>query len=255
MEESGAEGRVQDYLRASAARVRETERIGPFLATFARYSRDPALNYAIPDPAAEPSPAVVAALVDAYRRRGLTPRLEFLPVLAPALESALQDAGFVVEQRLPLMICTRTTLRAPALPEGVVLRAVTLDPGALHDFAAVQHDAFGDLPPTRADIDDRRATLEAGAAALVAYDLENAAIGAGVRDVPALGVAEIAGIGVRGPWRRQGVAAALTARLARDAFDARLGLVFLAAAHDEGQRSYARAGFMLSFTILHAALP
>ncbi len=245
---------MQDYLRAAASRVRETARIGPFLATFARYSRDPALNYAIPDHDVEPTPPAVAALVDAYRRRGLMPRLEYLPALAPAVETSFQDAGFVVEQRLPLMVCTPATLRDPVAPADLVLRAVA-DEATLHDLAAVQHDAFDDPPPTRADIDDRRATIAAGAAAIVAYGAADNPAGAGVRDVSAHHVAEIAGIGVRRDFRRHGVAAAVTARLARDAFDAGLDLVFLTAAHDEGQRSYERAGFVLSSTVLSLALP
>jgi hypothetical protein len=48
------DARVQAYLRGVAARGRETERIGPFLATFDRASDNPFLNYAIPDDGARP---------------------------------------------------------------------------------------------------------------------------------------------------------------------------------------------------------
>ncbi len=88
---------IGSYIRSAASRVRDTERIGPFLATFSRHSANPYLNYAVPDDGAVPSPADVTALVDAYRGRGRTPRLEYLPGLAPAVEavkSGLEmDAG------------------------------------------------------------------------------------------------------------------------------------------------------------------
>ena len=61
-------------IRTTAARGRETERVGPFLATFdpdddLRYP-----SYAIPDDGAEPGPGDVAALIEAYRRRARVPR-------------------------------------------------------------------------------------------------------------------------------------------------------------------------------------
>lgn len=72
------DARIQAYLRGAAARGRETERIGPFFATFDNASDNPFLNYAIPDDGAQPSAAEVQALAEAYARRGLRPRLEYL---------------------------------------------------------------------------------------------------------------------------------------------------------------------------------
>ncbi len=46
---------IQAYIRRNAARNRDTEQIGPFLATFARNSTNPYLNYAIPDADARPT--------------------------------------------------------------------------------------------------------------------------------------------------------------------------------------------------------
>ena len=43
------ERRIQDALRHHAPRGRDTEQIGPFLATFTRDTTNPYLNYAIPD--------------------------------------------------------------------------------------------------------------------------------------------------------------------------------------------------------------
>ena len=87
-------------MRRSAAAGRSTEQVGPFLATFSAGSTNPYLNYAIPDDGASPSPADVADLVSAYRRRDLSPRVEFLVDTAPAAEAALLDAGWSVERQM-----------------------------------------------------------------------------------------------------------------------------------------------------------
>jgi hypothetical protein len=92
-------------LRVAASRVRDTERIGPFLATFSRHSANPYLSYAIPDDGAVPSSGHIDALVAAYQHRGRVPRLEYLPGVAPAVEAALLARGFVVQARLPAMVC------------------------------------------------------------------------------------------------------------------------------------------------------
>ena len=63
------ERRIQDALRHHAPRGRDTEQIGPFLATFTRDTANPYLNYAIPDEGGTATPDDVQALVDAYRAR------------------------------------------------------------------------------------------------------------------------------------------------------------------------------------------
>src|SRR5438477_10225056 len=109
--------RIQSYLRVAAPRGRDHEQIGPFLATYNRLDDNPYLNYAIPDDGATPSPADVAALVNAYRARARKPRLEYIPSLAPEVESVLLDAGFAVEGRLPLMTYVRGVDAPP--PAGI----------------------------------------------------------------------------------------------------------------------------------------
>lgn len=41
------EERIQQYLRGAASRFRDTERIGPFLATFTPDSENPYISYAL----------------------------------------------------------------------------------------------------------------------------------------------------------------------------------------------------------------
>src|SRR5947208_16379382 len=113
---TGLACRIQDALRHQAPRGRDTERIGPFLATFTRETDNPYLNYAIPDESGVASPADVESLIAAYRARERKPRLEYIPSTAPQIEQALLAAGFEVEGRLPLMTCSEAQV---AIPDGL----------------------------------------------------------------------------------------------------------------------------------------
>jgi hypothetical protein len=114
------ESRIQSCLRIAASHQRDTERIGPFLATFSRSNDNPFLNYAIPDDNATPSPTDVAALIIAYEKRSRKPLLEYVPQLAPAVEGALIEAGFEVEGHLSLMTCVPGLKQIP-VPPGIEL--------------------------------------------------------------------------------------------------------------------------------------
>lgn len=248
------DSQIQSYLRAAASRTRDTERIGPFWATFSRSSENPFLNYAIPDAGATPSPADVAALVDAYRRRGLQPRLEYLPGLAPAVEAALVAAGFSVEGRLPLMVCPPGSERDLPVPDGIELIAPASDEELLGMIAA-QNEAYGDPAPNPGDLERRKSHLAAGGIAVLAREVATGeAAGAGICDVPLNHTSELASVGVRAHFRRRGIAGALTAWLARQAFAAGVTTLFLMAARDEEARIYARVGFSRTSEILHISL-
>ncbi|MBW4575107.1 MAG: hypothetical protein KME08_07470 [Aphanothece sp. CMT-3BRIN-NPC111] len=75
------ESRIQSYLRFTVSQQRDTEQINSFFASFNRFSDNPFLNYAIPDNDAIPSLSDVKALIDAYKRRGRQPRLEYITKL------------------------------------------------------------------------------------------------------------------------------------------------------------------------------
>ncbi len=115
------DSQIQGYLRFAASHERNTERIGPFLATFSPHNDNPFLNYAIPDDVATPSSADVAALITAYERRSRIPRLEYIAHLAPDVEGALLTAGFVVEGRLELMTCIPGSEQILPLPPDIEL--------------------------------------------------------------------------------------------------------------------------------------
>ncbi len=248
---------IQAYLRHTAARWRETERVGPFLATFTPGSENPYLNYAIPDDGAVPTAADVDALVLAFERRRRTPRLEYLPAPAPAVEQSLVRAGFTADGRLPVMTCTRETLVEDDEPVGIeVLVPVTDD--ELAGTISATNEAYVDPaaahPPSPAAIANRRELLSAGGCVVLGRDRATGEpAGAGITEVPHVGVTELAGIGVRPRFRRRGVAAAVTSRLAREAFARHPSLhtIWLTPGGADGQRIYSRVGFVPTSEALH----
>jgi GNAT superfamily N-acetyltransferase len=253
---------LQKYLRGAAARDRDVERIGPFLATFDPHSTIPYLSYAIPDDGARPTLADVAALVDAYSRHDRLPRLEYLPVAAPDVEAALLAGGFVVDARLAVMTCAVDAVVDLARDDGIVITPPTTDED-FRTMRAAQHAAFGEIVEGHTDDggdDDElvreRQRLADGGLALLARDLAiGAVVGGGVATVPGDGVTEVAGIGVLESHRRRGIAGAITASLTRAAHAAGTTTVWLTPGHDGAHRVYARAGFTDTTSQVHLSRP
>jgi len=228
-------------------------RVGPFLATFSLHSANPYLNYAIPDDGATPAPADVAALVAAYRRRGRTPRLEYLPGVAPTVEAALVTAGFVAE-RLPIMVCTPASARDVPILVGIELVAPASDDD-IRAMVTAQNEAYSEDVPDPEEVEDRRANLALGGLAILAREAATGEpAGGGICDVPLHGTTELAAVGVRPAFRRRGIAGALTARLVRDAVAVGVTTVFLTPAGEAEERIYARAGFSRATEQLHIAV-
>jgi ribosomal protein S18 acetylase RimI-like enzyme len=140
------------------------------------------------------------------------------------------------------------------VPPGIELLAPTTDAEILALIGA-QNEAYGEAPPHPSAIEGRKANLAAGGMALLARAVATGeAVGGGQCDVPAGGITELTSVGVRVSYRRRGIAGALTARLAREAFAAGVTTVFLMAAHEAEERIYARAGFRTLSDILHISL-
>jgi ribosomal protein S18 acetylase RimI-like enzyme len=241
---------IHGYLRASLRRWRECEQIGPFLASYDRADANPYLNYAIPDDGARASGDDVARLIDAYERRRLKPRLEYLPDLAPEIEPALLAAGFAVEGRLALMGYAPGT-GVPEAPAGMEILFPASDADLL-GVRIVQAEADGEAEPPGDDkVDSLRRGLDAGGGAILARTTDgHSPAGAGEYTPPVNGVAEITSVGVRPGYRRRGIAAAVTAQLAERALASSVTTLFLMADEAE-ERIYARSGFATEGRILH----
>jgi GNAT superfamily N-acetyltransferase len=210
---------IQGYLRAMAGRRQESERVGPFIAAYDGHSDNPYRNYAIPDDGSEPTEKDVRALIEAFERRRRTPRLEYVPTVAPAVESATDDDLLAV--------------------------------------AKVQNIAYEDpAAPTEHDVARLRGTVNGGGIVALARDAASGEpVGAGMCSTPIDSVTEVAAIGVVPGYRRRGVAGALTALLVRAALEAGATTPFLMPATEEGGRIYTRVGFVRVSEILMISRP
>jgi GNAT superfamily N-acetyltransferase len=247
---------LQSYIRETAVRGREVERFGPFLATFSRNSGNPFLNYAIPDAGARPSVSDVDALIAAYRKRGLVPRLEFLTESAPDVEAVLTEAGFTLERRVPLMVCPPGALAAPPPADGFDL----LTPESDAEFAAMisaQNEAYGEAASATAEaVEHSRDLLNRGGFAMLARDSATGEAAGGVIATALLdGCTELAGLGVRAAYRRRGLGAALSAAITRDAHAQGARTVFLTPAGEPEERMYATIGYRPAGECVHLSLP
>ena len=158
--------------------------------------------------------------------------------------------------RCPLMLLD--TLTAPAAPAGRV-RIVDADDAALAGVRAAIHVGFG-APGTASgpqsvaerdaavagastSLDTTREAIRAGRSVQVgAFDDTDGPVGGGSHN-PRGDVSEIVGVGVLPAYRRRGLAAAVTALLARDAAERGVRTVFCSAESEDVARIYQGVGF------------
>ena len=153
------------------------------------------------------------------------------------------------------MICAPGSEQFLPIPPDIELIVPVSDAQMLATVTA-QNEAYGDSAPSPEDVNSLRNSLAAGGIAVLARVVATGEpAGAGVCTVPGNQTTEIAGIGVRVPFRRRGIAGALTTRLVQEAFNAGVTVAFLMAAHEEEARIYTRAGFSITGEILHISLP
>jgi len=233
--------RVQASIRAVNAAERESVVAGSFTLYRSRASDHPYLNYAVPAAGATDWRGI-DALREAFTARGLQPRLEFIAERAPGLEEALAAAGFALQARVPVMTCPAQDLREVPAPAGVVIARVLSGPD-VRPMMEVQSAAFGEGPPS-----DSAVAAYRGRGLLARA--EGVPAGAASRSAIAEGVSEIGGVGVLERFRRRGIAAALTAAVAAEAFAEGAELCFLTPGDDGAERVYARAGFARAGTTM-----
>lgn len=233
---------VQHYDRALALQSRSHVRAGPFVCRFSPHQPDAFANFAVPDDGAEPTAADVQALVQVFRERGRTPRLEYLAGCAPAVEGALTGGGFRVEHRGTVMACAPRWLTAPRPVPGLELAEPSCD-AELVGFARVQHCAFaepGEMGPGAVEL--LAQMRESGGLVVIARYLGRI-VGGGTCMAPVNGVGELDGVAVAEGARHRGIGAAVSARLTALAHRSACRLVWLEPAGHAARRVYAGIGY------------
>jgi GNAT superfamily N-acetyltransferase len=229
----------------------DAHRVGSFLVSLDEHDTGLFRNYAVPDDDATPSRAEVDQLIQFFLDHGRTPRLEYLPGLATAVEPALLTAGFVPERRLPVMTCPLSELAPPPALVGIEVR-LTATGEDLRQVAEAQNEAYGQAGTTEHDVARLRATVERGG--LVGLALDNCTgqgVGGGLCGPPHAGVSELAAVGVRAAYRGRGIATALTVLLTRSCPDRGITAPFLTPAGEREERIYRAAGYRPVAEMLH----
>jgi ribosomal protein S18 acetylase RimI-like enzyme len=181
-------------------------------------------------------------LREVCEERGRPPPLEFNLPLWPELPAMLDAAGFVEENREPLMLCTPSDFHPLHAPD-VSVRFLTA-PDSDEDLAAyreifrrvMQVDLWRSTEDVRLEVGRERGRSHALAL------LDGTPAGTGFIS-SSVGVAEITRVATLPEARRRGVAATLTSFMMQDRFDAGDTLVWLTAQAPAAQALYQRLGF------------
>jgi ribosomal protein S18 acetylase RimI-like enzyme len=246
--------RLQSYLRQSARLGHETIPVPPFTLFFHPTDNLTYFSYAIPD--APPDGDLREPLDElraAFAVRGRVPRFEFLFEFAPTLDAALDAAGFLLEARQPFLTCTRQTWRPAIEIPGLSIERVErgADVERARAFLETQRRGFDPhdttaLPAAEVERVLGRLKGEIGFLAL----LDGQPAGAGMLMSPLDGIAELTGVATLVPFRRRGIATALTAHAVQAAFARGVEVVCLTAEDERAGRVYSRIGFVPAGTML-----
>jgi ribosomal protein S18 acetylase RimI-like enzyme len=192
----------------------------------------------------------------AFRARQRKMRVQFVDAFAPRLALALQAAGLTEVSRAPLLICTAETWREPpAVPNlTFVVSSVDSPLEEVKEGLDVNAQGFDPAAPasTDAEAEGFRRSLILNRAFTARLDGQGVAAGMfeDIRDH----ITELVGITTLAPFRRCGIAAALTAFMAQSAFAHGASVAFLVAANQQAGRVYQRAGFQLHASVLEFRL-
>jgi len=250
--------RLQAYFRRIAHQQYASVPVPGFTLFFHPTDALTFFNYAIPDGPPEAEPRSALSLLRAeFSARGRRPRIEFIEEYAPRLAAVLRAGGFVEEARQQLMTCTAGDfLPAPGVLD---LEISELDRMSAADqmqaFLTAQRRGFDPENETPATKGEARRFLDklGEGRAFVAW-LEGEPAGVGMVTVPLDGIAEIAGLATLAPYRRRGIATALTARAVQSALKRGVEVVCLTAADARARRVYERVGFAPCATMLAYAV-
>lgn len=204
---------------------------------------------------ADIGPDEVSAVLERQRQLGLPRALEWVHQTTPSLLASARAAGMTVEE-CPLLVLDGEPT-APATAAEV--RLVAADDPDLALVRACVNVGFGSPGTAVGDAStaerDREAAarpesgariqklVEAGLTVMAgAFDPDAGPVG-GANHSPRGDVTEIVGVAVLPAFRRRGLAAALTALLARNAQQHGVATVFCSAQDDDVARVYEAVGF------------
>ncbi|AQW50551.1 GNAT family N-acetyltransferase [Streptomyces violaceusniger] len=249
---------VQSFAVANLRRRPVLVEAGGFVAGFEPGTTSPYINYATPLPGTRPTARDVKELIEAFRVRDLKPRLEFAPDAAPAVEPALREAGFSVEAVHAYLVCTPDRLTLPQDAESGPAAVPVSVPSTDEDYRAIDaalSEAFvGEFASSPEGAARLRRIQEDGGAVRFVRAPDGGCAGGATCSAPAVGTAELAGVGTRPAFRGRGIAAAVTAALTETMFARGAQSVWLEYSGEGSRRVYERVGYQPLGTRLYMSL-
>jgi GNAT superfamily N-acetyltransferase len=239
--------RLQSAMRVGAAARYESVPVPPFTAFFHPFDPLIYFNYAIPDgPPLEDVREPLRRLRALFEARGRVPRFEYVSELAPTLEDALLAQGFRREAEARLMVCTRESFTPVEAPEGLTLSVLSSSASReeVRTYCTTSRRGFVPNEPYETNEEEVSKTLTefVTGRAVVGY-LEGQPAGVGMFTPPVERVSELGGVATLESFRKRGLGTALTSRLAREAFEHDVDILFLSTLTPEAGRIYERVGF------------
>lgn len=243
--------RFQAYLRQLAEGQYQKKAAPPFAVYLHPQEAFTFFNYAIPvEPAGGDLREALAHLRRIFSAAGREPRFEFLEEFAPGLPQSLQKAGFIEEARQVFMVCVREDYRPVPAPPGCEIETV-IDAERAGLFLVTRRQGF-ELAADREASPEEIAhfTQATRQSTLLLARKEGIPAGTALLDAEHDGIRELNSVSTRPEFRRQGIAAALTAAATGLAFEQGAQAVCLTAADEKAGRVYARSGFRPYATML-----
>ncbi|MEE3922407.1 GNAT family N-acetyltransferase [Micromonospora sp. BRA006-A] len=159
-----------------------------------------------------------------------------------------------MEARHTYLACVPSMPASPQVPDHLSL----CEPGTDSQRAAlisVQNEAFGGDPvASEADVARLRRQQDTGGVVVMAVTEGGGCAGGGGAAAPVGAVSEVAGIAVRAPHRRRGLASAITADVTRRLFSAGTEVAWLEAGGEDSWRVYQRVGYRPAGQRLYIAM-
>jgi ribosomal protein S18 acetylase RimI-like enzyme len=252
---------VQNFAVANLRRRPAVVEIGGFVAGFDPGTTSPYINYATPQSGVEPTGPDVAALIAAFRERGLKPRLEFAPDAAPAVEPALRAAGFSTEETHEYLVCTPDTAADASRQSDDVPRhgaQIVETPATDEDYASIDaamSEGFGgEFAPSAHGAARLRRVQENGGAVRFVRAPDGSCAGGAACSPPAVGTCELSGVSTRPLLRGHGIATAVTIALTEAMFAQGADSVWLEYSGEGSRRIYQRLGYRPQGTRLYMSL-
>jgi len=238
--------RIAECAVNAAGMGRTTLQVGPFRACLDPSSDLVYLNYVVPVWALftrDETLQQLSQLRDHFHENSRRLRFEFVDGIWPELREYLGEFGLVVQQALPLMVCTPDTFRPFRCPCVRTNLVAAGDRQQHRLFCMLQSQGFSmEREPSEEELHQIRIQIENGFWQCVIAELNGEPAGVGSL-VPWGPVTELAGVATLPDLRRCGVASALSAFLVESHFAGGGDLVWLTAATEEARAVYRNIGF------------